>query len=168
MVPLNSQVQTSQTSFNCKKKNSQTFLHTTHYCRSSSRHWPATTTSRREWRCWPQTKGWLIFIIKKPHVPPPLLPPPPSSPSLPPPSSLQPGLRILEALAASGLRSIRYAQEIPQLDSVVANDFSKDAYASICDNVQYNSVGGKVIPSWREATYVYLCVSAAIIWILIL
>lgn len=66
--------------------------------------------------------------------------------------SPQSGLRILEALAASGLRSIRYAHEIPQLDTVVANDFSKDAYNSICSNVEYNDLTGKVLPSWREAS----------------
>ena len=61
--------------------------------------------------------------------------------------SLQPGLRVLEALAASGLRSIRYALEIPQLDSVVANDYSKDAYNSVCRNVEHNGVAGRVEPS---------------------
>ena len=63
----------------------------------------------------------------------------------------QPGLKILEALAASGLRSIRYALEIPQLESVVANDFSKDAYTSMCKNIEHNGVGDKVKPNWREA-----------------
>ncbi|KAK6468870.1 tRNA (guanine(26)-N(2))-dimethyltransferase-like [Huso huso] len=41
------------------------------------------------------------------------------------------GLRILEGLAASGLRSIRFAKEVPGIRSVTANDFSaraKDRY----------------------------------------
>ena len=76
---------------------------------------------------------------------------------------LQPGLKILEALAASGLRSIRYALEIPQLESVVANDFSKDAYTSMCKNIEHNGVRDKVKPSWREArcvltVVVYECI----------
>ncbi|KAF3829382.1 hypothetical protein GH733_003646 [Mirounga leonina] len=37
------------------------------------------------------------------------------------------GLRVLEGLAASGLRSIRFAREVPGLHSVVANDASARA-----------------------------------------
>jgi tRNA G26 N,N-dimethylase Trm1 len=37
----------------------------------------------------------------------------------------------LQALAASGLRSIRFAREIPGLKSIVANDWSKQAVESI-------------------------------------
>ena len=66
---------------------------------------------------------------------------------------LQPGLKILEALAASGLRSIRYALEIPSVGTVVANDLSKEAYQSICRNVRHNQVEDKVKPSWREARW---------------
>ena len=62
------------------------------------------------------------------------------------------GLRILEALAASGLRSIRYALEIPRAGAVFANDFSEKAFHSIQGNVEHNSVGGKVVPSMREAS----------------
>ena len=60
-------------------------------------------------------------------------------------------VRVLEALAASGLRSIRYALEIPAVSHVVANDFSSEAYESMQRNIAYNSVEGKVIPSCREA-----------------
>lgn len=35
------------------------------------------------------------------------------------------GLRILEALAASGLRSIRYAKEVGGIREIIANDLSK-------------------------------------------
>ena len=66
----------------------------------------------------------------------------------------QPGLKILEALAASGLRSIRYAREIPRVGTIVANDLSKDAYHSMCENIEHNQVGDKVLPSWREARYI--------------
>ena len=64
---------------------------------------------------------------------------------------MQPRLKILEALAASGLRSIRYGLEIPRVGTVVANDLSKDAYHSMCRNIEHNQVGGVVTPSWREA-----------------
>ena len=36
-------------------------------------------------------------------------------------------IRILEALSATGLRACRYWKEIPELGTVVANDFSADA-----------------------------------------
>ena len=61
-------------------------------------------------------------------------------------------MNILEALAASGLRSIRYALEIPWVETVVANDFSQKAFDSIKRNVQHNGVEGRVIPSLREAS----------------
>ncbi len=61
-------------------------------------------------------------------------------------------MQILEALAASGLRSIRYALEIPNVKSIIANDFSEKAYQSIIKNVKHNGLEGKVVPSWREAS----------------
>ncbi|KAI7900790.1 N2,N2-dimethylguanosine tRNA methyltransferase [Cokeromyces recurvatus] len=47
---------------------------------------------------------------------------------------------ILEALAASGLRSIRYAKEIPKLKQVVCNDIEEDAIQAIKRNVKYNGL----------------------------
>ena len=64
----------------------------------------------------------------------------------------QKGLVIFEALAASGLRSIRYALEIPCVQTVIANDFSEKAYQSIQRNIKHNNMEGKVIPSCREAS----------------
>lgn len=58
----------------------------------------------------------------------------------------------MEALAASGLRSIRYALEIPRAETVFANDFSERAFRSIKSNVERNGLAGKVIPSLQEAT----------------
>merc|ERR1719226_356171 len=49
-------------------------------------------------------------------------------------------ITVLEALSASGLRSIRYAKEIPGLAGIVANDFSKKAVESIERNVSVNDV----------------------------
>ncbi|KAJ1977637.1 RNA methyltransferase tRNA(m5U54)methyltransferase, partial [Dimargaris verticillata] len=47
---------------------------------------------------------------------------------------------ILEALSATGLRSIRYAKEVPQVRSIVANDLEPDAVASIRRNLAYNGL----------------------------
>ncbi|KAI9305590.1 N2,N2-dimethylguanosine tRNA methyltransferase [Cunninghamella echinulata] len=47
---------------------------------------------------------------------------------------------ILEALAATGLRSCRYAKEIPNLRQVVANDLLEDAVNSIRRNLKYNNL----------------------------
>lgn len=61
------------------------------------------------------------------------------------------GLTILEALSATGLRSVRYAQEIPRAKKIVANDFSKRAVDSIDLNIQRNGVADKVESSHSDA-----------------
>uniref|UniRef100_A0A8B9FP68 tRNA (guanine(26)-N(2))-dimethyltransferase n=1 Tax=Amazona collaria TaxID=241587 RepID=A0A8B9FP68_9PSIT len=61
------------------------------------------------------------------------------------------GLRVLEALAASGLRSIRFAKEVPGLRAVVANDCSARATDLIGRNVAFNGVGALVTPSMADA-----------------
>lgn len=63
----------------------------------------------------------------------------------------QHGLRILEGLAASGLRSVRFALEVPGLQSVTANDFSTKAAALIARNAQYNGVSHLLQASCRDA-----------------
>lgn len=50
------------------------------------------------------------------------------------------GLCVLEGLAASGLRSIRFALEVPGLKRVTANDFSAKAADLITRNTHYNNV----------------------------
>uniref|UniRef100_A0A8C2XMW0 tRNA (guanine(26)-N(2))-dimethyltransferase n=1 Tax=Cyclopterus lumpus TaxID=8103 RepID=A0A8C2XMW0_CYCLU len=62
------------------------------------------------------------------------------------------GLRVLEGLSASGLRSVRFALEVPGLQSVTANDFSTKAAALIARNVEYNGVGHLVSASCRDAS----------------
>uniref|UniRef100_A0A3Q2T8Y3 tRNA (guanine(26)-N(2))-dimethyltransferase n=1 Tax=Fundulus heteroclitus TaxID=8078 RepID=A0A3Q2T8Y3_FUNHE len=62
------------------------------------------------------------------------------------------GLRVLEGLAASGLRSVRFALEVPGLQSVTANDFSVKAAALIGRNAQYNGVGHLLQSSCRDAS----------------
>ncbi|CAM5118047.1 unnamed protein product [Natator depressus] len=61
------------------------------------------------------------------------------------------GVRILEALAASGLRSIRFAKEVPGLQAVVANDFSSKAVELMARNIQFNEVGHLVTSSLADA-----------------
>ncbi|XP_053868607.1 tRNA (guanine(26)-N(2))-dimethyltransferase [Malaclemys terrapin pileata] len=61
------------------------------------------------------------------------------------------GVRILEALAASGLRSIRFAKEVPGLRAVVANDFSSKAVELMARNVHFNGVGHLVTSSLADA-----------------
>ncbi|KAG8177922.1 hypothetical protein JTE90_015357 [Oedothorax gibbosus] len=55
-------------------------------------------------------------------------------------SSEPPKFRVLEALAASGLRSIRFAKEIPDVGSIVANDRDTQAYLSMQRNIKHNNV----------------------------
>ncbi|XP_018095129.1 tRNA (guanine(26)-N(2))-dimethyltransferase isoform X2 [Xenopus laevis] len=64
------------------------------------------------------------------------------------------GLRVLEGLAASGLRSIRFAREVPGLHSVVANDFSASAVELIKRNIEHNDVGNLVTASYSDARMV--------------
>ncbi|KAG5342777.1 hypothetical protein C0989_008727 [Termitomyces sp. Mn162] len=46
-----------------------------------------------------------------------------------------------EALSATGLRSIRYAKEIPLLKHVIANDLSPSATAAMRRNIEINDLG---------------------------
>lgn len=54
-------------------------------------------------------------------------------------SSQPQGLKIFEGLSATGLRSIRYAREIPGVASVIANDLDPVAVESIQRNIQINA-----------------------------
>lgn len=52
-----------------------------------------------------------------------------------------PGIVILEALSASGLRSIRYCKEIRgNVKYIIANDLSISAVESIKRNIEFNKV----------------------------
>ncbi|KAJ2693357.1 RNA methyltransferase tRNA(m5U54)methyltransferase, partial [Coemansia spiralis] len=52
---------------------------------------------------------------------------------------------VLEALAASGLRSVRYAKEIEGIDHIVANDMLEDAVESIRRNTHFNDVSPQLL-----------------------
>ncbi|RHY84679.1 hypothetical protein DYB31_002233, partial [Aphanomyces astaci] len=65
------------------------------------------------------------------------------------------GLKIFEALAASGLRSIRYLQEIEGVQSILVNDLDPAAVISIKRNIEYNQLStDKLIPNEDDATSV--------------
>ena len=61
------------------------------------------------------------------------------------------GLKIAEALSATGLRSIRYAREIPGIDTIYANDIDAGAVESIKQNIQSNNVQNLVQASHDDA-----------------
>ncbi|KAF8576392.1 N2,N2-dimethylguanosine tRNA methyltransferase [Ramaria rubella] len=58
---------------------------------------------------------------------------------------------ILEPLSATGLRSIRYAQEIPLVKYVIANDLSPSATETMRRNVIFNNLGPKETPAILES-----------------
>ncbi|XP_067208968.1 tRNA (guanine(26)-N(2))-dimethyltransferase [Linepithema humile] len=62
------------------------------------------------------------------------------------------GITILEALSATGLRSIRYAKEVEGVRQIVANDISAQAVESIRRNVVHNKVENLVTPYHEDAT----------------
>lgn len=62
-----------------------------------------------------------------------------------------PKYTVLEALSATGLRSIRYAQELPNVGLVLANDMSAQACDAMRRNVEYNDVHAIPVPSTAEA-----------------
>ncbi|XP_067647840.1 tRNA (guanine(26)-N(2))-dimethyltransferase-like isoform X2 [Eurosta solidaginis] len=70
------------------------------------------------------------------------------------------GLRILGALFATGLCSIRYAKEVAGVREIVANDLSKVAVDSISVNMLHNGVEHLIVPSEGYAmTLMYLSTS---------
>eukprot|EP01039_Chlorochromonas_danica_P003441 gene3441-3769_t len=67
-------------------------------------------------------------------------------------AEIEQGVTILDALAASGLRSIRYLKEIPHVKHLTINDLSSTATDLAVDNCQRNSVDqSKVIVSNQDA-----------------
>ena len=64
------------------------------------------------------------------------------------------GIKILEALSASGLRSLRYALEIEGVEEVIANDYSWAAYESIQRNIEHNKLNHLMHPQCKDARLV--------------
>ncbi|KAJ4349764.1 RNA methyltransferase tRNA(m5U54)methyltransferase [Didymosphaeria variabile] len=59
-------------------------------------------------------------------------------------SPWRPPFSILDALSATGLRALRYANEIPFATSITANDMSEKATQSIALNVKHNRLENKI------------------------
>lgn len=59
---------------------------------------------------------------------------------------------MLEALSATGLRSIRYAKEVPGIKEIVANDLSISAVQQIQHNIEANGVTHLIRPCQSDAT----------------
>lgn len=68
----------------------------------------------------------------------------------------QRGVRILDALSASGLRSIRYGKELksPHKLHIFANDLSVKAVDTIKKNITHNKLEDTVSVRNQDATYV--------------
>ncbi|KAL6073893.1 tRNA methyltransferase 1 [Balamuthia mandrillaris] len=65
------------------------------------------------------------------------------------------GVTILEALSATGLRSIRFWKELKDVKYIMANDISEAAVESIRRNVEFNGITtSQVIPNLGDATMV--------------
>lgn len=60
-------------------------------------------------------------------------------------------MTILEALSATGLRSIRYAKEVPGVKKIIANDLSSAAVETIQKNIEHNEVTDLVITTKSDA-----------------
>lgn len=52
--------------------------------------------------------------------------------------------KILESLAATGLRSVRYLKEIPEITTLVANDIDPAATELMSKNFEFNSIDKKL------------------------
>ncbi|KAL1589409.1 hypothetical protein WHR41_01986 [Cladosporium halotolerans] len=63
----------------------------------------------------------------------------------------QPRFRILDALSATGLRALRYAQEIPFATSIVANDMDRKAVESMAVNIKHNGLEDKITANTGNA-----------------
>ena len=68
------------------------------------------------------------------------------------------GIHVLEGLAASGLRAIRYAKEIDDIGRVVANDMDPAVVAAMRRNIEFNGadVVERVVPSVGDARIVMM------------
>lgn len=68
----------------------------------------------------------------------------------------KPPFSILDALSATGLRALRYAQEIPFATAITANDMSQKAVDSIDLNVKHNKLEDKIKANTGNAiAYMY-------------
>ncbi|VDI71408.1 tRNA (guanine26-N2/guanine27-N2)-dimethyltransferase [Mytilus galloprovincialis] len=64
------------------------------------------------------------------------------------------GIKILEGLSASGLRSVRFGLEIPGVNSIIANDFDENAVSFINKNIEKNNLQKLLSSSCDDAAMV--------------
>ncbi|XP_029635655.1 tRNA (guanine(26)-N(2))-dimethyltransferase [Octopus sinensis] len=62
------------------------------------------------------------------------------------------GVRILEGLAASGLRSVRFSLEVPGVKEIIANDFDENAVDFIKMNIEKNGVSNLMRANCGDAS----------------
>lgn len=74
-----------------------------------------------------------------------------NEPALVPGKQVENGMTILEALSATGLRSIRYAKEVPGVKKIIANDLSSAAVETIQKNIEHNEVTDLVVTTKSDA-----------------
>jgi tRNA (guanine26-N2/guanine27-N2)-dimethyltransferase len=68
----------------------------------------------------------------------------------------KPPFSILDALSATGLRALRYAQELPFATDITANDMSQNAVDSIKLNVEHNKLEDRITAKTGNAiAYMY-------------
>lgn len=84
------------------------------------------------------------------HDTAPLNPPPPPSPSSSPQQHDNFGVTIMEALAASGLRSLRYWKEIPGIRHILINDWEEEAVQRAKENILRNGLEHVLVPSHND------------------
>ena len=70
-----------------------------------------------------------------------------------------PGLKILDCLAASGLRSMRYFKEIKNVDLITVNDLDPSAVELAENNIKLNEVDDRVVKT-RVGDGTMLCYEA--------
>ncbi|KAG2382245.1 hypothetical protein C9374_005447 [Naegleria lovaniensis] len=66
------------------------------------------------------------------------------------------GLKILEALSATGLRSIRYWHEIPDVKQIIANDLLPEAVQVIKRNVEFNDISENCVTANQGDAIAYM------------
>ena len=71
-------------------------------------------------------------------------------------TSPQEPIRILDALSASGLRALRFALEVDNVEHVIANDFSESSVENIKRNIKANGLDKRVTASYDDAKNVMM------------
>lgn len=64
------------------------------------------------------------------------------------------GIRILEGLSASGLRSVRFGLEVPGVREIIANDFDRNAVMYIQKNIEKNKLEDLVTANYGDVSMV--------------